>query len=125
MYGSNFTAGHVLTGGAPPHTLQVGGSTPVEFSPTTEFLNGSNDQVFVSGITNATPNFIEYDMNVYPALFPTGFPPSGIAGATATETGGTTGIIVDNVSASAQASSIYFGTIGSNTAVKLTQSGLH
>jgi hypothetical protein len=125
LYGSTFAAGHVMNGGAPAHNLQISGSSPVELSPTTEFLNGSNDQVFVSGITNASPNFIEYDMNVYPALFPNGFPPSGIAGATTTETGGTTGIVVDNVSASVQASSIYFGTLGTHSAVKLTQSGLN
>jgi hypothetical protein len=34
-------------------------------------------------------------------------------------------MIVDNTSASAQASSVYFGNLGSNTAVKLTQSGLN
>jgi len=57
-------------------------------------------------------------------LFPNSFPPAGATGATATETGGTSGIIVDNTSGSAQASSIYFSNLGSNTAVKLTQSGL-
>jgi hypothetical protein len=124
LYGPTFGAGHVMNGGTPANTLDVGGSTPVEFSPTTEFLNGSSDQLMVSGLTSATPNFIEFNLNVYVALFPNGFPPSGIAGATASETGGTSGIIVDNNSSSAQASSIYFGGLGLNTAVKLTQSGL-
>jgi hypothetical protein len=104
--------------------IQIGGSAPVDFSPVTELLNGANDQVFVSGLTVASPNFIEYNMNAFLALFPTSFPPSGVTGATATETGGTSGIVVDNTSGSAQASSIYFGNLGSNTAVKLTQSGL-
>jgi hypothetical protein len=124
LYGATFAAGHIMNGGTPANTIQIGGSTSVEFSPLTEFLNGSNDQVFVSGLTVASPNFIEYNMNAFLALFPTSFPPSGVTGATATETGGTSGIVVDNTSGSAQASSIYFGNLGSNTAVKLTQSGL-
>ena len=40
---------------------------------------------------------------------------------------GTTGIVVDNVATgvgNAQANSIYFGALGANTAVKLTQGGL-
>ena len=36
---------------------------------------------------------------------------------------GITGMVVDNASASAQAASIYFGSRGSNTAIKLTQAG--
>jgi hypothetical protein len=114
-----------MNGGAPANTIQIGGSTAVEFSPTTEFLNGATDQLFVSGLTNASPNFIEYNLTAFLSLFPNSFPPGGITGATATETGGTSGIIVDNTSGSAQASSIYFGAIGTNSAVKLTQSGLH
>ena len=125
LYGATFAAGHVMNGGTPANTIQVGGSTPVEFSPLTELLNGANDQVFVSGITAAVPNFIEYDMNAFLALFPNSFPPSGATGATTSESGGTSGMIVDNTSASAQASSVYFGNLGSNTAVKLTQSGLN
>ena len=124
LYGATFTAGHIMNSGTPANTIQVGGSTPVEFSPTTEFLNGANDQVFVSGLTVASPNFIEYNMNAFLALFPNSFPPAGATGATASETGGTSGIIVDNTSGSAQASSIYFGSLSTHNAVKLTQSGL-
>ena len=109
LYGATFTAGHVMNSGPRRIPFTVGGSTPVEFSPTTEFLNGGNDQVFVSGITLASPNFIEYNMNAFLALFPNSFPPVGATGATASESGGTSGIIVDNTSGSAQASSIYFG----------------
>ena len=124
LYGATFTAGHIMNSGTPANTIQVGGSTPVEFSPTTEFLNGANDQVFVSGITLASPNFIEYNMNAFLALFPNSFPPVGATGATASESGGTSGIIVDNTSGSAQASSIYFGSLTTHNAIKLTQSGL-
>jgi len=53
------------------------------------------------------------------------FPTSANAFITATETGGTSGIIVDNVGSQGQASSIYFTTLGgSHSAVKLTQSAL-
>jgi hypothetical protein len=34
-------------------------------------------------------------------------------------------MVVDNTSGSAQASSIYFGNLSTNAAVKLTQSGLN
>src|SRR5579864_786164 len=125
LYGSTFSAGHIMNGGAPADTLMVGGSTPVEFSPTTEFLNGATDQLYVSGLTGVSPNFIDYNLTAFLALFPNSFPPVGATGSTATETGGTSGIIIDNTSGSAQASSIYFGAIGTNSAVKLTQSGLH
>jgi hypothetical protein len=43
---------------------------------------------------------------------------------TATENGGTSGIVIDNQSTAGQASSIYFGRLGGNTGVKVTQNGL-
>jgi hypothetical protein len=54
----------------------------------------------------------------------TGFPGAAVAGAT--ESVGMSAIIIDNVSSSGQASSIYLGTLtgGANDAIKLTQSGL-
>jgi hypothetical protein len=125
LYAATFSAGHNMNGGPAADSIAVGGSTAVEFSPTTEFLNGATDQLFVSGLTAASPNFIEYNLTAFAGLFPTSFPPAGATGATATEVNGTSGIVVDNTSASAQASSIYFGTIGANNAVKLTQTGLN
>jgi hypothetical protein len=119
LYGVGFT-GHTMNGGTPPlaNQFSVGSSTPVEFSPTTELLNGATDQLFVSGLANVNPNFIMENINAIP---------SSITAATA-EGSGTTGIVVDDVSGSAQASSIYFGVLGpgtnANTAVKVTQSTL-
>jgi hypothetical protein len=61
-----------------------------------------------------------------------GFPNSN--GNPSTSQGGTSAIVVDNISTDAQASSIYFSTLSTNSspcgsgafcAVKLTQSGLH
>jgi len=110
-------------------------------SPVTEILNGSTDWIFVS---------VQSSPNVLPAI---GCPLLGggcimsfnvTAGTTPTATaaraaasGGTSGIVIDNVSASTQASSLYFtylsngiigsacnGVIGVGCAIKLTQSGL-
>jgi hypothetical protein len=66
-----------------------------------------------------------HNVNDFTVLFPNVFPPTGNQGATFAEGNGTTGIVADNVSTSAQASSIYFGVPSLNTAVKLTQSGLN
>ena len=84
----------------------------------------------MSGLAGDDPNFVENTIDT----FPTTFPPingSNAAGATAAEAGGTGGIVVDNDSGLAQASSIYFGGLlttrgnpNSNCAVKLTQTGL-
>jgi len=119
LYGVTFAAGHAMTSGAAANNFPVVGSSAVEFSPVTEFLNGATDQLFVSGLVNAAPNFIENNINTFP---------SG-ALATATEGTGTSGIVVDNDSADSEASSIYFGVLGAaapngNSAVKLTQTGL-
>jgi hypothetical protein len=116
LYASSFSAGHALNSGAAANEFSIGG-TAAEFSPLTEFLNGGTDQLFVGGLLNASPNFLEFNINT----FPTGF-----AGTATEGTLGTSGIVIDNSSASGQASSMYFGTLGgTNTAVKLTQAGLN
>jgi hypothetical protein len=105
-----------MTTGTPADVFPVTGSTPAEFSPVTEFLNGSTDQLFVSGLLNST-NFLEFTITTFPA---------GITAFQSEGTDGTSGIIIDNDSAETQASSMYFGTLGgTNTAVKLTQNGLN
>jgi len=125
LYGVSFAAGHVMTTGPAANSFTVGGSSSVELSPTTEFMNGT-DQLFVSGRVNVSPNFIEYNINSFPSVFP----PTGASGATTAEGTGTSGMVVDNSNGGAQASSIYFGVLGAaapngNSAVKLTQSGLN
>jgi len=132
IYGVGFVAGHVMTGGPAGHVIAWAGSNGNEFSPVTEFLNGAADQLFSSGIAPDNANFVENNINT----FPTAFPPidgSNADGATTVEGGGTSGIIVDNDSGLAQASSVYFGVLSTggvgtnpngNTAVKLTQTGL-
>ncbi len=128
LYGVGFNSSHVMTSGAASNFLQIVGSPSCELSPLTEFLNGSTDQLYVSGLLNAPPNLAEYNLTDFSGLFPTRLFPintSSSIGASTGEGSGTTGVVVDNVSASAQASSIYFGVLGSNTAVKVTQSSLH
>ena len=128
LYGVGFNSSHVMTSGAAANFIQITSSLDAEFSPLTHLLNGSTDQLFVSALLAATnpPNTIVYNLTAFTGLFPNVFPaPPGAAGATATEGSGTTGIVVDNVSGQVQASSIYFGALVANTAVKLTQSGLN
>jgi len=104
-------------------------------SPMTSFFNtsASKDWLFFSVQTgcNATGGgsagcVMSFDIT-------SGFPAAAIQGRP--EAGGTSGIVVDNVSTQPQASSIYFTTLGNTTcgdgvsgggcAVKLTQSGLN
>jgi len=127
LYGVGFNSSHVMTSGAASNFLQIVGSPSCELSPITEFLNGSTDQLYVSGLLNAPPNLAEYNLTDFSGLFPKVLFPvnsSGPVGASTAEGNGTTGMVVDNISSSAQASSIYFGVLGSNTAVKVTQTGL-
>jgi hypothetical protein len=126
LYGVGFNSSHTMNSGAPADIFPIPGSTASEFSPVTEILNSPADFVVVSALESAFPNMAVYNVNAFtPSLFPNVFPPTGTQGATTAEGNGTTGIVVDNVSISAQASSIYFGVPSLNTAVKLTQSGLN
>ncbi len=124
LYGVGFdSSSYNMTTGPAANAITVGGSTPNEFSPSTEFLNGSTntDELFVSGLSTLTPNFLESNIN----LFPTG---GTLAIASSSVNGGTSGIIVDNAADTSlypQASSIYFSVLSDKTAVKLTQSGLN
>ena len=128
LYGVGFNSSHVMNSGPASNFIRITSSLDAEFSPLTHLLNGSTDQLFVSALLSiiTPPNTIVYNLTDFPGLFPDTFPaPPGPAGATATEGNGTTGMVVDNVSGQAQASSIYFGALGTNTAVKVTQSGLN
>jgi len=97
-------------------------------SPMTEINNGV-DRIFLGLLTSAQVEFFDISTNATPTLGGTG----GVLPVS--EAGGTSGIIIDNVSGAAQASSIYFSTLGASSncavagvnqrcAVKLTQAGL-
>ena len=117
LYAVAFDASRNMTTGTPSRALPL---TPAftlisEYSPLTELLNGGTDWLFGSILATSSPNMASANINT----FPTGL------SHFATEGGGTSGIIVDNVSTQNQASSIYFGMIGtSHLAVKLTQGTL-
>ena len=116
-------------------------TAPTTCSPVTEIFNGSTDWIFLS--VQSTPSVLPaigcpllgggciMSFNVTAGTTPTA------TAARAAASGGTSGIVIDNVSASSQASSLYFtylsngtigatcnGVIGVGCAVKLTQSGL-
>ena len=129
-----------------------------ECSPVTQIMNGSTEWLFFSvgdngGFVNGaadcpvgTPNGCIMSLN-YSALAGT-WPPTAVSAAvpvpagpidavTGTNKSSTSGIVVDNVSSAAQASSVYFsytnsavaaarcnGATGGGCVVKLTQSGL-
>ena len=117
LYASTFDGSRNMATGAAANALNIGGR-PGEYAPLTEFKNGANDYLFF-GILIALPNFARSTINAFPAVAPTQ-PGTGLPGTST----GTSGMVVDNASASAQASSIYFASPGSNTAVKYTQVGL-
>jgi hypothetical protein len=99
-------------------TSGVFGIGPFEFSPATTFFDGTKDRLFESVLTAITDNLVSLDVSTG-----TAFPPA--LESFTTEGSGTSGIIVDNNgTGTVQADSVYFGVATSNTAVKLTQSGL-
>ena len=115
LYAASFNAARVMNTGAPVHGAVIG-NPPDEFAPLTEFKNGATDWLFLSVFANPGPNLGSMHINAWPgATFQ----------HTLTEGTGTSGMIVDNVSTSVQASNIYFSTAGGNAAVKLTQAGFN
>jgi hypothetical protein len=109
-------------------SLNTQSGSELEFAPLTEFYNTntSNDLLFVTVLQNRSPNIGLFNINAFPA--------SATLAASTQEGSGTSGMIVDNNSSSAQASSVYFGALDTTAscgaggtggcAVKLTQAGL-
>ena len=140
LYTIPFTNTGTLSTSNPPKMgsgshQNIPGNSGIGCSPLVELKNGATDRLFFSQsqvpstkCTTATP--VDGCMFMYDITSGT---PTGPT--TAVENNGTSGIIVDNTSANAQASSIYFSnqgtascTIGAATpaycAIKLTQSAL-
>jgi hypothetical protein len=116
LFGITFDASRNMQTGTPGNSYDYG-TIEGEYAPLTEFKNGSTDQLFFGLLlpSGTALNLGNFNINSFPSTVPPGVG----------EGNGPTGMIVDNVSTSAQASSIYFGVQGSNTAVKLTQAGLN
>jgi hypothetical protein len=115
-------------------------TAPTTCSPVTEILNGATDWMFFSVQASGSPAACAAFGCVMSASVPTASPftfPAAVAAALP-ESGGSSAIVIDNVSAAGQASSIYFsilrnstaahrcgGITGVGCAVKATQSGLN
>jgi hypothetical protein len=124
------------TAGSNPKNQNIPGNPGIGCTPLTEFKNGATDRLFFSQSALSANKCISGCMMMYDITTPNttvGNAPI----ATAVENLGTSGIIVDNASASAQAASVYFsnqGTASCTTgvgvttpafcAIKLTQSAL-
>jgi len=136
LYTLSFTAAGVMnTTPAMSNNVTFNGATNPNgmCSPLTSFYDGTNDRLFAGvGANGATTGANVMTMfNINARITSNATAPVATA---INEIGGTSGITIDNISASPQAASIYFGTLftsasapcGANLycAVKLTQSGL-
>jgi hypothetical protein len=124
LYRVGFNASRTMNATADGTTVSLSANNGEACSPLTEFYN-SVDRLFLGLLTSAQVEFFDISTSLTPALGGTG----GVAPVA--EPGGTSGIIVDNVSMANQASSIYFSTLATSAscgtnfcAVKLTQGGL-
>lgn len=113
--------------------VEITGDLGTVCSPMTEILNGANDYLFFGLGDLGSPSGCSGGCILGLNLTGMTWPPSISAFSILTETGGPSGIIVDNVGTDGQESSIYFGPrantcaspSGSGCAVKATQSGLN
>jgi hypothetical protein len=119
LYRVGFNTSRLMNTTADPNSIQVSLKPGEECTPVTEFLNGV-DRIFFG--LPSTGLIASYDISssTTPSLI-----------AQVNETGGSSSIIVDNVSTFAQASSVYFSTLATSSncgnnycAVKLTQATL-
>lgn len=93
-------------------------------SPVTEFLNGSTDRAFMSVQASGRPANCGGTGCVMSFTITTALAASATPSAVLPESGGTSGIVVDNSAALAGASQIYFSTLTGSTAIQAAQSGL-
>jgi len=133
LFAVGFNGARNMNAGAPPaaNSIQIRAAAD-ECSPLTELLNTGTgiDWLFLTRIGAANVRSYNISNVSGGAGFPGGFTYTHQTG----EAGGTSAIVVDNVSAAAQASSIYFSRLGSSAcgaggtgrcAVKLTQGALN
>jgi hypothetical protein len=121
LYGVGFNGSRVMNSAT---VVNVLGIVQLELSPLTEFASGGQDRLFESDLNNNTGNTVSFRID---GVTTASFTPT--LQSFVSEGCGTTGIVIDNVSASNQADSLYFGVLGgcaspgpnTNSAVKLTQ----
>ena len=93
-------------------------TAPTTCSPVTEILNGATDRMFFSVQASGSPAACAAFGCVMSVSVPTANPftfPAAVA-AELPESGGTSAIVIDNVSGAGQASSIYFSILLNSTA---------
>ena len=128
LYRVGFDGTRTMLAATDAASVSLSANAGEQCSPITELNNGV-DRLFLGLLTSAQVEFFDVSTNSTPTLGGTG------AVAPVAESGGTSGIIIDNVSTATQASSIYFSTLGASPncmvaginqhcAVKLTQAGL-
>jgi len=124
LYRVGFSASRQMNAAVDAAQVSLSGNAGEQCSPLTELKNGV-DRLFLGLRTLHVVDSFDLSTNTTPTA----------AGGPVTEAGGTSGIIIDNVSGANQASSIYFSTLGNSArcavagvnmhcAVKLTQSTL-
>jgi len=119
LYRIGFDVNRVMNTAPDATALSLSSNNNEECSPLTDFLNGV-DRLYLSLLTSQQSKVFDISSSTTPT-----------SGGAVAEAGGTSGIIIDNVSTQNQASNIYFSTLASSAscgnhlcAVKLTQSGL-
>lgn len=113
--------------------IEITGDDGPYCSPITGILNGTNDYLFFGVDALGAPTGCSNGCVLGLNLTGMTWPPSTSTFSILTETGGPSGIVVDNVGTGGQESSIYFGPQGNNCAspsgsgcaVKATQAGLN
>lgn len=126
-----FTGTPALLGAVTGSTTSINTTNHAQCSPLTEFFNTSDLLYLGEGLSGSFTDLYGFTISGTTATAITGSPITTYPSAT----GGTSGIIIDNMATQAQASSIYFATLAKSTtvcgatsafcAVKLTQSGLN
>ena len=124
-----FSGTPAILGAVSGSTSSINTTNHAQCSPLTEFFNTSDLLYLGEGLSGSFGDLYGFTISGTTATAITGSPvtyPSA--------TGGTSGIIIDNMATQAQASSIYFTTLAKSTtvcggtsafcAVKLTQAGL-
>lgn len=116
LYRVSFDVSRFVAALPSPATVNLnGGAADQCASSLLEFKGNDNvDRLFYSLVTGGTVNYVDIS-GATPAMGPA-TPVSSL--------GGTTGIVVDNISTAGQASSIYYMQLGGTNAVKLTQAAL-
>jgi len=128
LYRVGFDATRTMLSAVDAASVSLSANNGEQCSPMTELNNGV-DRIFLGLLTSAQVEFFDISTNSTPTLGGTG------SVAPVSEASGTSGIIIDNLSAANQASSIYFSTLGGSPncmvaginqrcAVKLTQAAL-